>query len=84
MPKTTLLLALIFVSGLARAADCQRDARQEARQALGPRAEVAASMSEGLGEDHFLIRFHALLAGQRQGTVSCESYNNVCDCRFNR
>ncbi len=83
MFKTTLLLSLIFASTLASAADCQRAALREARSVLGNQAQVSASMSEGVGDDHFIIRFNALLNNRRVGVITCESYQRVCNCRYN-
>jgi hypothetical protein len=74
----TISLLLSF-SALAR--DCHREAAAEARAAFGPRTEVRASMSEGLGDDHFMVLFRAVQQGRTVGAIRCESYNNVCDCR---
>lgn len=82
MLKTMLLLSLVLVTAHSHAADCKRAAEREAKAALGRNATATPSMSEGLGDDHFIIRYHAILDGRREGMISCESYRDVCDCRF--
>jgi hypothetical protein len=75
------LSVLLSFSTFAR--DCHRQASAEARAVFGARAEVKASMSEGLGDDHFVILYRAEIQGRTVGSIQCESYNNVCNCRAN-
>jgi hypothetical protein len=73
-----------FISFSTLAADCQRSARREAQDVFGREAQVQASLSQGIGDEHFLISFRVFLRKREVARLECESYADVCDCRVQR